>query len=65
MGVTALTEPRFPHFEQTRRRCHSGTGVSAPYRRASSAGPVRPDVGNRGTRRLFVLGPPQSPEGRW
>jgi hypothetical protein len=38
MGITALTEPRFPHFEQTRPPCHSGIGVSAPYRRARSAG---------------------------
>jgi hypothetical protein len=38
MGVTALTEPRFPHFEQTSRLCQSGIAVLAPYRRAISAG---------------------------
>jgi hypothetical protein len=45
IGVRPITAPqstkstsRPPQREHTRRRCHSGIGVSAPYGRASSAG---------------------------
>jgi hypothetical protein len=36
--VSTKSTARLPHCEHTSRRCHSGIGVSAPCRRASSAG---------------------------
>jgi hypothetical protein len=36
--VTTKSTSRLPHCEHTRRRPHSGTGVSGPYQRACSLG---------------------------
>jgi len=58
---------RLPHREQTSRSRHSGTAVSAPYRRASSATPRRgkpsPSVNGRGRLRRRRAGGAIRPRG--